>query len=134
MNYPVANIRFKYYGKNIELLFKEIAKEKDASRKKDLVVHTARLMRILYHEWNKDNIDAPTLIKHVELLSEGQLVLSEADISTYGILEATRPKDRRKSTHQTSSNNNRRRGREQRDTRSSSNGTRTSGHRPTNKR
>ena len=107
MNYPTSDIKFKYYGKNVTSLLQKIQEEKDASTSKDLLIHTAKLMHLLYQEWNKENIDANTLRSHIQALSNNQCDLSEEDIQQYRVLEVTR-RDRRKNNAPRRRNNNRR--------------------------
>ncbi len=90
MEYPVTEIRFKYYGKHLELLIDEAVKVTDAVAQKSLIIHIARLMKSFHLEWNRDSIDDNTLLKHILLLSGDKLTLDKEEIQEFDLLDNSR--------------------------------------------
>ena len=69
----VPNVEYKFYGQNVALLLNEATKIKDPDKKEDMVIHIGRLMKTLYVEWNRDNVEDETIAKHIKELSGGAL-------------------------------------------------------------
>lgn len=90
MEYPATDIRFKYYGKHIELLIEEAVQIKDKEAQERLVIHIARLMKSFYLEWNRENIDEETLLKHLDALSHGKITLNIEKVQKYSLLNNIR--------------------------------------------
>lgn len=77
IGYPQQKIRYKHYGKTVEVLIEKAKEEADEARKADMVQSIANFMKMAYVTWNKDNVADETIIKNLYDLSEGALQLSE---------------------------------------------------------
>lgn len=77
VNYPSNQIKFKHYGKNVELIIEEIKKLEDGPLKESLVNTIANFMKMAYLNWNRDTVNDELIIEHLKLLSKGALSLSE---------------------------------------------------------
>lgn len=76
--YPLNKIRYKHYGKTVELLIKRAREIKDEpERKSSMVASIANFMKMSYVTWNKDTVSDETIISDLKLLSDGELVLDE---------------------------------------------------------
>ena len=76
--YPSNKIRYKHYGKTVELMInraREINEEPE--RKSNMVASIANFMKMSYVTWNKDTVSDETIISDLKLLSNGELVLDE---------------------------------------------------------
>ena len=75
--YPNANIKYKYYGKNIENMIRKIAEMEDGAKKDQITQNLANFMKMSYLTWNKDTVDDSTILGHLETLSDSKMKLSE---------------------------------------------------------
>jgi hypothetical protein len=73
--YPYLNIRFKHYGKAVELLIEQAKKMDNGDKKQELVLQIANFMKMAYVTWNKDNVNDDIIIKDLDRLSNGLLSL-----------------------------------------------------------
>jgi hypothetical protein len=89
LNYTSNNIRYKHYGRNIEMLIEkasamEVGEEKDA-----FIFYIARLMKSFYTTWNKDNIEDAVIVQHIKEISKGSIIIEPDQIRGEGIFEAS---------------------------------------------
>lgn len=76
--YPLNKIKYKHYGKTVELIIKRAREIKDEpERKSQMVASIANFMKMSYVTWNKDTVSDETIISDLKLLSDGELVLDE---------------------------------------------------------
>ena len=78
--YPVTASRYRFYGNNIQTMIDTALTWEDGEMKNALVYTIANHMKKCYLNWNKDTVDDAVILKHLEVLSEGKLVLKEGDI------------------------------------------------------
>ncbi len=71
--YNVNELRYKYYGRNVELLITRAIAETDEHEKRILVAHIARLMKTFYQNWNKEVVDDVVIWGHLLEMSENRL-------------------------------------------------------------
>ncbi|MGB3466590.1 MAG: DUF4290 domain-containing protein, partial [Cyclobacteriaceae bacterium] len=57
VGYKLKNIRFKHYGKNMELFIKKAMELEDPEEREAAVIHIGKLMKTFFAVWNKDNVD-----------------------------------------------------------------------------
>ena len=77
IGYPQQKIRYKHYGKTVEVLIEKAKQETDEAIKADMVQSIANFMKMAYVTWNKDNVADETIIKNLYDLSNGELQLAE---------------------------------------------------------
>lgn len=76
--YPSNKIKYKHYGKTVELMINRAREIKDEpERKSNMVASIANFMKMSYVTWNKDTVSDETIISDLKLLSNGELVLDE---------------------------------------------------------
>jgi hypothetical protein len=75
--YPTKDMRYKHYGKTVEGLIKYACTLDDGEEKIALVKSIANLMKRCYLNWNRDSVNDELIVKHLENLSNGKLVLPE---------------------------------------------------------
>lgn len=91
--YNTHNLKFKHFGRNIELLIEKALTIEDADEKRAFVSYLTRLMRTLYQSWNKESVEDETIYQSLVDLSRGRL-LDEVDaIRNGGLVEGT-PRER----------------------------------------
>ncbi len=75
--YGIHRMRYRHYGRTMELLVHK-ATEMEASKEKDVLVRMlANHMKKSFLIWNKDSVDDRKIFKDLDELSDGQIVLHE---------------------------------------------------------
>jgi hypothetical protein len=100
VEYNQNNLKFRHYGRNIELLIEKAINTENEEDKLAFVSYLYRLMRSFYSSWNKDNPEEHIIYQHLDLLSRGQLEKELNAIRENGLVEST-PKDRNNSFERT---------------------------------
>jgi hypothetical protein len=80
-------LAYKHYGRNIELLVKEVQAIEDDKEKEDSTVYLARLMKRFYMTWNKENVEDSLIIQHLKELSKGKLTLDIEKVQSEKLLD-----------------------------------------------
>ena len=73
--YPQQRIRYKHYGKMIELMIDKAKLVEDPTHKQHMVEVIANAMKMAYITWNKDTVSDETIIKDLREMSNGELQL-----------------------------------------------------------
>jgi hypothetical protein len=76
MAYPQSNVRFKHYGKNIEILVKEAMKKEDPKEREEMVIYLGKLMKTFFSSWNKEILDDSVILKDIYAMSGGTLSMN----------------------------------------------------------
>ncbi|MDR3697858.1 DUF4290 domain-containing protein [Mucilaginibacter sp.] len=77
LRYPHQRIKYKHYGKTIELMIEKAKSIDDADRKRHMVQAIANFMKMAYVQWNKDSVADEIILSDLYNLSGGQLKLEE---------------------------------------------------------
>lgn len=88
LTYPKRDMRFSYYGKNVENIVKKVMELEDGEEKDANIKSIANYLKKTYLLWNRDSVDDNLIKRHLMELSDGEFVLTEEDqlISTYDLL------------------------------------------------
>lgn len=73
VEYHQNEVKFKHYGRNIELLIQKAATIEDAGEKEAAIIYIGRLMKNFYNSWNKEVIDESVVIHDIRTLSDNKL-------------------------------------------------------------
>ena len=78
-NIPYNNytIRFKHYGKAIELFIQKAIEIEDQEEREALIKMIANHMKKAYLTWNRENVTDEVIFSDLEHLSKGKLVVPE---------------------------------------------------------
>ena len=88
--YPKMDVRFKHYGKNIELLI-EIAKQKeDPKEREEATIYIGKLMKAFYAATNREIVDDAIVIKNIRQLSGDALDLDVEKVREGNLFESSR--------------------------------------------
>jgi hypothetical protein len=98
LKYPHQRIRYKHYGKTIELMIEKAKSIDEPERKKHMVQAIANFMKMAYVQWNKDSVSDESILADLRELSKGELKLEE-NINLNRV-------EYRPNTHGTQNNNN----------------------------
>ena len=77
LKYPHQRIKYKHYGKTVELMIEKAKNIDDPDRKRHMVQAVANFMKMAYVQWNKDSVTDEMIISDLYNLSGGQLKLEE---------------------------------------------------------
>jgi hypothetical protein len=77
LRYPHQRIRYKHYGKTIELMMEKAKSIEEPERKRYMVQSIANFMKMAYVQWNKDSVADEIILSDLYNMSGGQLKLEE---------------------------------------------------------
>ncbi len=100
--YHQEPIRYKHYGKNIEMLLEKAAAIEDKEEQKAAVISIGKLMKSFYGTWNKENVDNEVIVQNIRELSKYKLDISLEEVAGGNLFDSANNKNR------SNSNKNRR--------------------------
>lgn len=127
LSYPQQRIRYKHYGKTVELMITRAKAIEDPARKQAMVQSIANFMKMAYVTWNKDSVADETIIKDLREMSNGALHLEEN-------VNLQRVEVRQVSNSGRQRNNSQNKGRQNNSNRNNSGSNRQRGNNPGGKR
>lgn len=74
-------IRFRFYGRNVQSMIKTAALMDDGDEKRYFINMIASFMRNSSKNWNDENLSAEAIVEHIEVLSEGKLIIAPEDLT-----------------------------------------------------
>ncbi|HNY06573.1 MAG TPA: DUF4290 domain-containing protein [Bacteroidales bacterium] len=105
LSYPYKDIKFRHYGKNLELLIEKAILMEDGPAKNAFIKVIANHMKKSYLTWNRDSVSDEVIGQHLNFLSEGKLTLSE-DIRLNNTLDILARAKKKKFIEKTKENSN----------------------------
>ena len=92
VKYPAAKMKFRHYGKAVELLIEKASGMKAGEEKTAFIEAIANLMKKSYLVWNRDTVPDSVIFEELETLSKGKLKVPESFrlANTYDILAKTK--------------------------------------------
>lgn len=79
VHYPKGRIRYGHYGRTIEKIITEVAKEEDEEKRKELAVAVANLMKRSAVVWNQSTVKDEAIASDLRKLSDGKLIVDNPD-------------------------------------------------------
>lgn len=73
VKYHSNQIKFKHYGKNIDLLIEKIIHTEEAVSREESLIYLIRLMKTFYNSYNKELLEDEIVLNHIKILSQGKL-------------------------------------------------------------
>ena len=77
LKYPHQRIRYKHYGKTIEMMIEKAKSIEEPERRKYMVQSIANFMKMAYVQWNKDSVTDETILADLTAMSGGVLKVEE---------------------------------------------------------
>ncbi|MFD0792227.1 DUF4290 domain-containing protein [Mucilaginibacter litoreus] len=77
LKYPYQRIKYRHYGKTIELMIEKAKSIDEPERKRHMVQAIANFMKMAYVQWNKDSVADEIILSDLLHLSNGELKLEE---------------------------------------------------------
>lgn len=88
VGYQFNNIKFRHYGRNIEILINNAVAMEDPLEKEGAIIAIGKLMKSFYQTWNKDTIEDETVLKNIKQLSNDQLSIDIEKVKEYGLFDS----------------------------------------------
>lgn len=111
LDYLSNRIKFKHYGRNIELLVKEAAAKEDPQEREDAIIYIGKLMKSFYSTWNKEVIDDSVILENIKTISGGELDINLDKVREDNLFERLyKNKKRTNTSSRTGGKSNNRRG------------------------
>ena len=105
--YPSTKIRYRHYGRTIEILIKKAIEFPEGDEKENLVALIANHMKKDYMAWNKDTVDNEKINDDLIELSKGKLRLTDSLIKLMESRLATNRRPKPNTNHGYSNNQKR---------------------------
>ena len=90
MKYYSNEIKYRHYGRSVELLIEQAVAMEDPKEKEGAVVAIGRLMKGFYQTWNKDAIEDEQVLKNIRKLSGDQLDINIETVKELGLFDSER--------------------------------------------
>ena len=88
LGYKTSEIRFKHYGRNIQLLINKAVELKDPEDIESAVIHIGRLMKSFQNTWNRDNVEDVTILKNIEKMSNKELTIDIEKVKSENLFDS----------------------------------------------
>lgn len=75
--YNNSRIRYRHYGKTLELMIKKATEFEEGNEKDQLIKLLATQMKKSFLTWNKETVDDKKIFKDLDELSDGKIILDE---------------------------------------------------------
>jgi hypothetical protein len=85
--YKMNRIRYKHYGKNIELIINKAIETEDPKEKEAFIIYLGKLMKTFYSSWNKEVVSEDVIIDHIEELSKNKLSVDRQKVKDGNLFE-----------------------------------------------
>lgn len=77
MPYPRDDVKFKHYGKNVEIMIEKAMNMEDEDKQKEFGEIIGNYMKMVSQNWNRDNINDDIIKTDIETMSNGKLSLAK---------------------------------------------------------
>lgn len=96
LKYYSNEIRYRHYGRSVELLIDQAIAMEDPKEKEGAIVSIGRLMKGFYQTWNKDAIEDEQILKNIKQMSGGKLDIDIEVVKELGLFDSEKkPSSRR---------------------------------------
>ena len=88
LSYSSNDIRFKHFGKNMELL---VAKAMEIDNKEDkeaAIIYIGKLMKSFNSTWNKDVLEDEVILRNIRILSNNELDIDIEKVKDQNLFES----------------------------------------------
>ena len=76
--YPKTDIKYKYYGKTMEMMVHTIGEMDEGPAKEQLIQTIANFMKLQYLSWNRDTVDDNVIFQHLKELSKDGIEVKDS--------------------------------------------------------
>lgn len=111
VGYNHNNIKFKHYGRSIEILIERAIGLEDPAEKEGAVIVIGKLMKSFYGTWNRENIEDEQVLKNIKKLSNDKLDIDIETVKELKLFDMAKPSNDHNRSRHRNNNNNRGKGR-----------------------
>ena len=87
--FRASEVRFRHYGRNLELLIKKAAELEDQEEREAALIYIGRMMKSFHAIWNKENAEDSTILNNIRILSNHKLDFDIERIRQEGLFESS---------------------------------------------
>lgn len=87
VDYNVNRIKYKHYGRNIELIVDKAVKTEDPEERESFIIYLGKLMKTFYASWNKEVVSDQVIIDHIKELSKNKLDIDPQKVKEENLFE-----------------------------------------------
>ncbi|MCP4457802.1 MAG: DUF4290 domain-containing protein [Cytophagales bacterium] len=91
LTYFSNEIKFKHYGRSIEILIKNAIALEDPKEKEGAVIVIGKLMKSFFLTWNKDAISDELVLKNIKKMSNDQLDINIETVKELNLFDLGKP-------------------------------------------
>lgn len=107
LKYYSNEIKFRHYGRSVELLIDQAIAMEDPKEKEGAVVAIGRLMKGFFQTWNKESIEDEQILKNIKKMSKDQLDINIETVKELGLFDSDKkPVGRRNNNNNKGRRNN----------------------------
>lgn len=107
LKYYSNEIKYRHYGRGVELLIDQAIAMEDPKEKEGAVVAIGRLMKGFFQTWNKESIEDEQILKNIKRLSNNQLDINIETVKELGLFDSEKKQfNRRSNTNNKGRRNN----------------------------
>lgn len=110
LGYNSNGIRFRFYGRNLQMMIDKAAEMPNSELKQDLVNMIASFMYNSCKAWNNENLSNEVIAEHLNTLSKGQLKIAGDELVVSADTNIPLPKPVQKNNFGRKNNKNQNRG------------------------
>ena len=96
LDYIKQPIKYRHYGRHIELLIKKATEITNLAEQERMVIGIARLIKNFSRVWNKDNLDSSTILATIQDIAGGKLAVDFEKIQAENTFYTTTPQEKTK--------------------------------------
>ncbi len=106
--YPNTKIRYKHYGRTLEVLIKKACEFPEGEEKRNLIALICNHLKKAYTAWNKDTVDDHKIAEDLSELSQGKLQMTDdiVKLMSERIASTHRPKNNQNNRNNYRNNSN----------------------------
>ncbi|MTI33608.1 DUF4290 domain-containing protein [Xanthovirga aplysinae] len=101
VRYNQNRIRYKHYGRNIELLIEKARGLSDEQEIEASVGSIGKLMKTFYSAWNREVVDDEVILENIQEISGGKIKKDIKEIRDKNLFDTYRDKSRSQKTRKT---------------------------------
>ncbi len=91
LTYFSNEIKYKHYGRSIEMLIKNAIALEDPKEKEGAVIVIGKLMKSFFQTWNKDSIGDELVLKNIKKMSNDQLDINIETVKELNLFDLGKP-------------------------------------------
>ena len=107
VEYPVRNLRFRYYGKVVLGMIAKVTEMEDNEERKAMLTAIANQMKKNYLAWNKDTVQDVVILNDINTISKGQLDTEGIRLAHVAVVNKPRPQNNNNNRGKNNNNNRR---------------------------